>query len=115
MGDTALFVSGFFSDRLKGGSADLDYYHAMGGHAYARLSRDDTPLGFGGDVFSELATRFVAFADLLAEISEATRLTNQASVLRLYERWAQTGSARAAALLAQRGIVPVRAGGLGPQ
>jgi hypothetical protein len=115
MGDTALFVSGFFSDSLKRGLVGLDYYRAMGGHAYARLSRADTPLGFGGDVFSELATRFVAFADLLSEVSEASRLTSQASVLRLYERWAQTGSPRAAALLAQRGIVPVRSGGAGPQ
>lgn len=114
-GDAALFVSGFFSDSLRGGLVDLGYYRTMGGHAYSRLSRDGSPLGFGSDVFSELAARFVAFADLLSEISEASRLTSQASVLRLYERWAQTGSPRAAALLAQRGIVPVRPGGAGPQ
>ena len=111
MGDTALFVSGFFSDSLKGGSVDLDYYRAMGGYAYLRLAGDQAPAGVGGDVFAELARRFVAFADLLAEISEASRLTSQASVLRLYERWAQTGSRRAAALLAERGIVPVRSDG----
>ena len=32
---------------------------------------------------------------------------NHRSVLRLYERWVQTGSRRAAALLAERGIAPV--------
>jgi hypothetical protein len=114
-GDTALFVSGFFSDSLGRGLVDLAYYRAMGGHAYARLSRDETCRAIGCEVFSELAARFVAFADLLAEISEASRLTSQASVLRLYERWAQTGSPRAAALLAQQGIVPVRPGSERPQ
>jgi len=108
MGDTALFVSGFFSDSLNRKLVDLDYYRAMGGHAYSRLSRHDEPLGFGSDVFSELAARFVEFADLLSEVSETSRLTSNQSVLRLYERWAQTGSRRAAALLAARGITPVR-------
>jgi hypothetical protein len=115
MGDTALFVSGFFSDSLKGKLVDLGYYRAMGGHAYARLSRQEKPLGFGSDVFSELAARFVEFADLLSEVSEVSRLTSNASVLRLYERWAQTGSRRAAALLAARGIVPVGPGSAGLQ
>src|SRR5688572_8364801 len=39
MGDTALFMSGFFSDSLNRKLVDLDYYRTMGGHAYARLSR----------------------------------------------------------------------------
>jgi hypothetical protein len=115
MGDTALFVSGFFSDSLSRKLVDLDYYRAMGGHAYARLSLHDEPFGFGSEVFSELADRFVEFADLLSEVSEASQLTSNASLLRLYERWAQTGSRRAASLLSARGIVPLRAGAGSPQ
>ena len=110
MGDTALFVSGFFSDSLNRKLVDLDYYRAMGGRAYACLSLQDEPFGFGAEVFSELADRFVEFADLLSEVSETSQLTSNTSVLRLYERWAQTGSRRAASLLAARGIVPVRPG-----
>jgi hypothetical protein len=115
MGDTALFVSGFFSDSLSRKLVDLDYYRAMGGHAYARLSLQDEPFGFGSEVFSELAGRFVEFADLLSEVSETSQLTSNASVLRLYERWALTGSRRAASLLAERGIVPRRPGAGSPQ
>lgn len=116
MGDTALFVSGFFSDSLSRRTVDLDYYRTLGGHAYARLSRQpQEAFGFGSDVFQELAERFVEFADLLAEVSEVSRLTSNASVLRLYERWAQTGSRRAAALLAARGITPLRPSGGQPQ
>ena len=107
LGDTTLFVAGFFADSLAGRLADFDYYRALGGRAYARLSREERR-GPGGEVFGELAARFTEFADLLAEISESSRLSGSSvSVLQLYERWLQTGSPRAARLLAQRGLAPV--------
>ncbi len=115
MGDTALFVSGFFADSLAGRLVDLDYYRAMGGFAYGRLAHDEDPRVFGPEVFSELSGRFTEFADLLSEISETSQLTSNASVLRLYERWIQTGSRRVAALLAERGITPVNPGEGRPQ
>jgi hypothetical protein len=115
MGDTALFVSGFFADSLGGRLVDLDYYKAMGGFAYARLARDEDPRIFGPEVFSELSGRFTQFADLLSEISEKSQVATNKSVLKLYERWIQTGSRRIAALLAERGITPVNPGDLRPQ
>jgi hypothetical protein len=111
MGDTALFMSGFFADSLSGRLVDLDYYKAMGGIAYGRLARDEDPRVFGPEVFSELSGRFTEFADLLSEISEKSHLATNQSVLRLYERWIQTGSRRVASLLAERGITPVSGDG----
>lgn len=109
MGDTALFVSGFFSDSLDRKLVDAAYYRAMGGHAYARLSHDEAA-GLS-DVFSELAQRFSAFADVLAEVSEQSRLTaSPLSTIQIYERWLRTGSRRAAAQLAERGIAPAQPG-----
>ncbi len=110
MGDTALFVSGFFADSLQRKLADLQYYHAMGGHAYARLSHENAS-AFAPDVFDELAGRFAQFADVLWEVSEASRINvSNHAVLQLYERWLQTGSRRSADLLASRGIHPVPPG-----
>jgi hypothetical protein len=107
MGDTALFVSGFFAESLQRRLADAAYYRAMGGRAYARLSQE-TASTFAPDVFDELAGRFGEFADLFWEVSESSRLQSSPhSVLQLYERWLQTGSRRSAALLARRGITPV--------
>jgi hypothetical protein len=106
--DTALFVSGFFAESLPGGSGDVRYYASLGGRAYARLGREherEDPAGTS--VFNDLAGRFLRFVDVLAEISEKTRLTSPLSVVRLYERWAETGSPRAAALLADLGITPL--------
>lgn len=111
MGDTALFVSGFFADSLGDKDADVRYYATLGGRAYSRLSREhEGPGGVGPTVFSELAGRFRQLADVLAEVSEKSRLQTPASVLRLYERWIKTGSQRAAALLAEHGIAPVGPG-----
>jgi len=116
MGDTALFLSGFFGDSLADKEADVRYYATLGGRAYSRLSREhEGPGRLGPVVFSELSDRFRQLVDVLAEVSEKSRLKTPASVVRLYERWLQTGSRRAAALLAERGITPVPPGEVRPQ
>lgn len=104
LGDFSLFTSGFFSDSLNRRSVDLDYYVAMGEYAYGSLSRRDTD-AFGA-VFTELARKFVAYMDVLADISERTGATGSTDVLRLYERWLRTGSPRDGQRLADRGLVP---------
>ncbi len=114
MGDQALFTSGFFADSLEKRLVDFDYYRSLGGHAYARLQSEER-LAYGPSVFGELAERFSEFADLLSEVSEQSRLTSNQSVLRLYEKWAATGSRRAARLLAERGIAPLPAPAGKPQ
>jgi hypothetical protein len=110
--DTALFVCGFFAGSLPGGDGDVRYYACLGGRAYAHLGREherEDPAGTR--VFNDLAARFLRFVDVLAEIAERTRLGSPRSLVRLYEQWLATGSARAAALLAEQGIVPVAPSG----
>lgn len=104
VGDTSLFISGFFSDSLNRRLVDVDYYIQLGEYAYGSLARQgDEALG---DVFDELAGKFALFVDILGEVSERTALTSNADVLRLYEKWLRTKSRRSGDLLASRGIVP---------
>lgn len=103
VGDTSLFVSGFFSDSLNRGLVDVDYYMQLGERAYGSLARRDDALG---DVFDELADKFPAMVDVLTEVSEQSALTSHADVMRLYERWVRTGSRRTSSQLVARGIVP---------
>lgn len=111
MGDTALFVSGFYPESVLERVGDLRFYHRLGGDAYLRLSREADDHGaFAPDVFGELAERFREFADVLSLVSEASRASTPASVLRLYERWLQTGSRLAAERLAREGVVPIEPG-----
>jgi hypothetical protein len=104
VGDFSLFMSGFFPDSFIFRSVDVDYYKSMGEYAYGSLSRSDDDAF--AEVFGELARKFVGFSDVLADISERTALTSTADVLRLYEKWLRTGSARDGQRLLERGILP---------
>jgi hypothetical protein len=53
-----------------------------------------------------LGEKFVGFVDVLSEVSERTSCSSNADLLRLYEKWLKTGSARSGQLLAERGVVP---------
>jgi hypothetical protein len=104
VGDQSLFISGFFADSLHRSLVDVDYYISLGEYAYGSLARSgDDALQ---EVFDELADKFGAFVDVLAEVSERSALTSNADVLRLYEKWLRTGSRRSGDLLAARGILP---------
>ncbi len=99
LGDTSLFVSGFFPDSLARRSSlvDVDYYIAMGGRAYSSL---------GAGVWEELSAKFRLLVDLLNEVSERTLHSTNTGLVRLYERWLKTGSERLANLLVKQGVVP---------
>ena len=104
IGDASLFISGFFPDSFHRKLVDVDYYIHIGGVAYAALSRRENDAF--ATVFSELAEKFVDFVDVLSEVSERSSCSSSADLLRLYERWLKTGSARSGQLLTERGLVP---------
>ncbi|SRR6266540_957360 len=109
IGDTSLYVSGFWGESLEDAAVDVDYYVEMGGSAYGALARGGPT--WTGDpyagVFEQLAGNFIRFVGALALVSRRMALpaSNQ-DVLRLYRRWQRTKSARAAARLAAMGVVP---------
>ena len=109
LGDVALFISGVFAQSLNRCVVDVDYYVSMGGSAYSYLS--DTVRGTNrgramSGIYNELASKFVAFVDVLGEVSEGSNCNNDIDVLRQYEIWLRTGSARAADRLRAAGIQP---------
>jgi len=104
LGDTSLFVSGFFGDSLALAAVDASYYIAMGGRAYGALGAGAVaPAGMAG-LYAELSERFEQFVDLFAEIAELSELSSNRGVVRLYERFLLTGSRRVARRLEERGV-----------
>ncbi|HVC18968.1 MAG TPA: hypothetical protein VNE16_02745 [Vicinamibacterales bacterium] len=101
--DEALFLSGFFGDSLASRLIPIDYYVSLGATSYAWLSQHERDTVAA--VFADLAGRFVAFVDVLSEVSERSALTTNADLLRLYEKWLRTGSVRNEQLLVEHGIV----------
>ena len=104
LGDFSLFTSGFFADSLRRRVVDVDYYRSMGEYAYGSLARRDADAF--GEVFTELARKFVGFMDVLADVSERTAAAPETDVLRVYEKWLRTGSPRAGKRLIEQGILP---------
>ncbi len=103
LGDTALFVSGFFGDSLARSPVDVDYYIAMGERAYSALAESERGPGLDA-LYAELSGRFEQFVDLFAEIAELSDLSSNRGLVRLYERFLQTRSERVAQLLRERGV-----------
>ncbi len=104
LGDTALYVSGFFGDSLARSVAGVDYYIAMGERAYGALAQEGAGARGQDDLFAELADRFEQFVDVFAEIAELSNLRSDRGLVRLYERYLTTRSARVADLLRERGV-----------
>jgi hypothetical protein len=104
LGDFSLFMSGFFPDSFHRKVVDVDYYVSMGAYAYGSLSRRDADAF--GEVFAELARKFVAYMDVLSDVSEQSGIRSSMDVLRLYEKWLRTGSPRDGQRLIDHGIFP---------
>jgi hypothetical protein len=112
LGDVALFVAGFLAGGLARRPVDIDYHIAMGGRAYGTLAQapyHGAQRALAG-VFAELQDKFQPLVDALNEIGEGAAKNSPRDVLRLYELWQRTGSARAHRLLLKLGIRPVAAG-----
>jgi hypothetical protein len=106
LGDISLFIAGFFAHGFARRLVDIDYHIAMGGRAYGTLA---SSLARGrrrvlGQVYAELAAKFQPLVDALGEIADSARIYSQHDVLRLYEIWLRTGSARARNLLGRLGV-----------
>lgn len=94
VGDTSLYVAGFFAESLTRSLVDVDYYVGIGQNAYAQLARSIGGRGASiGDVYEELAAKFPRFVDVLMEVRKRVsiaELSATADVAKLYEIWLRT-------------------------
>jgi len=97
VGDTSLYVAGFFAESLTRSLVGVDYYVGLGQSAYAQLARafGTQPRAPGGGqrtltaVYEELADNFPRFVDVLAEVRKRTDFASP-DIGRLYEMWLKT-------------------------
>jgi hypothetical protein len=109
LGDIALFTAGFFAQSFSRKLVDVDYYAAMGGNAYQTLAESARTPGLKAirPVFAELSAKFVPVMDTLNELAENNQPGSSQDVLRSYEIFLKTGSARARDKLQEAGIDPL--------
>lgn len=104
LGDTSLYISGFFGDSLHRKVVDIDYYVDMGGtayHALAVITNDEHLSG----VYSDFSRRFLNFVDALTFMSQQSQVQTNGDLLRLYDRYVATGSRLAEEQLREKGVL----------
>lgn len=109
LGDTALYILGFFEDHLEHRGVSRSYVVQMGGHAYSNagaLAAFSPTEGVRREVYGELADGFEGYVSALDEVRESTALRTPQDIVRLYEKWKRTRSPRLAARLQQEGVFP---------
>ena len=104
LGDTSLFVSGMFSECLNRSAVDVDYYIEMGGRAYDALGEVAARRGAERSLWDELSEKFSQLVEVLNEVAERTLLNSDMGLMRLYEKWMKTGSARVGVMLREQGV-----------
>jgi hypothetical protein len=119
VGDTSLYVSGFFTESFSRRVVDVEYYMDLGCSAYGELAR--TSEGWSrdpmGSVYEALSARFARFVEVLALVSRRTLPTEPRDVVRLYDRYRATTSPfvarQLASELAALGVLPQDGAGEG--
>lgn len=108
MGDSTLYLSGFFSESVEK-RGNVDYYVSLGGSAYDAVARLMRPTAASSSaLFAELAHRFKQLVDLLEAMSlhgDKSQKKGDAAVLALVERYQRTGSKEVLAALRAEGVV----------
>lgn len=110
LGDTSLYVSGFFQDYFNRKTFDITYYINMGASAYEHASSltKNQPRDDGlPETLELLARNFTKVVDVVAQASDTTALHQDSNIILLYERWNRSGSERLREILQQNGLDPV--------
>ncbi len=112
LGDSSLYFAGYFQDYFNRKTFDVDYYISMGSSAYdlvSRLLRDRYGDETYTEIYSDLASDFKKFVDIIAKISHDhnLRTNNEEHLLHTYIRWTKTNSDFLRQILEDHGIIPM--------
>jgi hypothetical protein len=106
LGDRALFVSGFFADRLERQAVGRGYYAAVGRSAYGHVATTLSEGRAARALFAELAGRFGEYAEVLTEVGDRTATDPPGRLLGIFERYLDTPRPADLRRLVRRGCVP---------
>lgn len=106
IGDTALYLCGFFAESLSRRLVSVEFYMALGGTAYGHLATTGRTVSeLLRTVFDELASKFPRVVELLSDARSQLCIHSSTNILRLYEQWLQTRSEHLARRLRAAGLI----------
>lgn len=103
LGDSSLYISGFFGDSLQRKVVDVDYYINMGSTAYVSLSKGVSDNTFS-QLYQQIAQRFDRFVEAFTVMSHRAMTHGEKNIMRLMDVYSRTGSKSAKQSLADLGI-----------
>lgn len=106
LGDSALYVSGYFGPSLQRKVIDIDYYINMGTSAYGSLAKEIEDDTFAR-AYTEISMKFTEFVDVFTLMSQRS-LEPQSGpdVFRQMDVYSKTGSTLILEQLNEQGIFP---------
>lgn len=103
LGDSSLYISGFFSDSFQRKIIDIDFYIDMGKMAFQSLAQDVDEDTFS-KLFNDISEQFLGLVDVLSLISQKAKMTDEDNILRMMDVYAKTGSSLRGETLAEKGV-----------
>jgi hypothetical protein len=109
MGDTSLYVAGYFQDFFNRKVYDVDYFVTLGSQAYSNLSfllrdRDES----FSTTYEALGQSFTHLVEVVAEVADHLGSTGATNILATYDRWTRNqSSTRLRRKLEEKGIAPI--------
>lgn len=110
VGDTSLYVSGFFQDYFHKKTFSLDYFISVGVSAYSNVSNLSKILSknsHNANLYETLARDFMTIVDTVSFMSDKLGEPKHTDILAIYERWTETKSERLLNKLKEHGILPI--------
>lgn len=107
LGDTSLYITGFFQDFFNRKTFAIDYYISLGRTGYEQAAKclaAGRPEGASRETLTSLANNFIQAVDVVAEVSEQARGKGPVDILNVYDRWTRSQSQRLRRILADEGI-----------
>ena len=103
LGDSSLYISGFFSDSFQRKIIDVDYYVDVGRMAFDSLSQDVEEDTFSR-LYQQISSQFLQLVDVLARISQKSKMMDEENILRMMDVYSKTGSAFIEETLVEKGV-----------
>ncbi len=110
LGDTSLYITGFFQDYFNRKAFDIGYYITLGRTGYneaAAHMASNRRESATRETMAALAMNFVQAVDVVAAVSEQGRPRGAVDILNVYDRWTKSQSQRLRKILTEQGIDPV--------
>lgn len=109
LGDSSLYLSGYFQDYFNRKTYDIAYFINMGAGAYSQVSSLTKERGnsYHAHLYRELSDRFESFVEVVAQVSDECGPEKPINLLATYDRWMQNQSERLRQKLEKSGISPV--------